>query len=127
MIKTRVLVMITPNGIHAYNRQLDKTETLATFPEDIPIVAKAMHKAYAPMIDEKVLEEALYKLIEYLKRQDAYLVEGDLVKVVEGRFYGVKILPEVAKDLQEIFGPEAEVMLNILLHIAQDLRERGLE
>jgi len=123
----RVLVMITPNGIHAYDTKLDKAETLATFPEDIPAVVKAMQKAYAPMIDEEVLEEALYKLIEYLKRQAAYLVEGDLVKVKDGKFYGVKILPEVAKDLQEVFGPEAEVILNIFLRVAQDLRERGLD
>lgn len=74
-----------------------------------------------------MLKEAFYKLIEYLKRQDGYLVEGDLVKVVDSKFYGVKTLPEVAKDLQEIFGPEAEVLLNIFLRIAQDLRKRGLE
>ncbi|RLI67587.1 MAG: hypothetical protein DRP02_14225 [Candidatus Gerdarchaeota archaeon] len=123
----RVVVMITPNGIHAYDRKLDKAETLAVFPEDIPIVAKAMHKAYAPMIDTEVLEEALYKLIEYLKRQGAWLYEGDLVRIKDGKLYGLKTLPEVAEDLQGIFGPEAEVLLNIFLRIANDLKERGLD
>jgi len=79
------------------------------------------------MIDTEVLEEALYKLIEYLKRQDAYLYEGDLVRIKNGKLYGLKTLPEVAKDLQEIFGSKTEVILNIFLRIAQDLRKRGLE
>jgi len=126
-MKMRVLVLISPNGIFAYDSRLDKAKALAVFPEDVSIVAKAMHKAYAPMIDTEVLEEALYKLIEYLKRQDAYLYEGDLVRIKDGKLYGLKTLPEVAEDLQGIFGPEAEVLLNIFLRIANDLKERGLD
>lgn len=118
-------VVITSNGIVIYDPKLDEAEVLATFPEDVNIVAKAMHKAYAPMIDAEVLEEALYKLIEYLKRHDAYLYEGDLVRIENGKLYGLKTLPEVAEELQEIFGPEAEVLLTIFLQITNDFKKRA--
>lgn len=64
----------------------------------------------------------LRQLLHYLDYREAYLIDGDLVKVDEGTPYGLKIYPEVVEEASRIYGNYMEVFLNILYDMMRDVK-----
>jgi len=139
-----VVVLLTPRGLWAMNLQNGDDRYIAHFPEDFDRFVNALAKTYAHGMPAWWVKAKLRQLIEYLEVRDAHILDGDLVRVEDGKIRGVKTMPELAKDLKlrvedgkirgvktmpelakdlkRIYGNDMELFLYIIFNLETDLR-----
>lgn len=116
------VVLLTPHGLWAMNLQNGDDRYIAHFPEDFDRFANALARTYAQGMPAWWIKAKLRQLIEYLEIRDAYILDGDLVRVEDGKIQGVKTMPELAEELKRIYGNDMELFLHIIFDLETDLR-----
>lgn len=85
-----VVVALGPKGFYVIRPKDGESEILASFPEDLNRVAFALFETYAEPLPFEWVRQKLKQLLHYLDLHEAYLIDGDLVAIIDGKPYGLK-------------------------------------
>lgn len=81
-----VVALGPPNGLYVIRLKTGgESETLASFPEDLNRVAFALFETYAEPLPFEWVRQKLKQLLHYLDLHEAYLIDGDLVAIIDDR------------------------------------------
>lgn len=69
------------------------------------------------------IKQKLKHLLHYLDLHEAYLIDGDLVAIIDGKPYGLKTYPEVIADIRRLFGNDMELFLRVVYDLMNDLKK----
>ena len=118
-----VVVLFGPNGLWAMDLRTNEDRYIARFPEDLETFVNALARTYARGMPTWWVRAKLKQLLEYLEVRDGYILDGDLIRVENGRIWGVKSMPELVKDLTRIYGKDIELFLLLLFDLGVGLRK----
>lgn len=119
-----VIVALTPHGLWAFDLRTGEDRYIVNFPEDLDRFALSLSATYLPTMSPYLIRRQLTHLLEYLEVRDAYIVEGDLVRVEDGKLWGPNTLPELAEELRRIYGEDMEELLFGIYRLLVDLRKK---
>ncbi|AHF80965.1 hypothetical protein [Thermococcus paralvinellae] len=118
-----VIVSLTPHGLWAFDLRTEEDRYIVNFPEDLDRVALSLSATYLPYKSPHIIRRYLIHLLDYLETRDAYIVDGDLVRIEDVKPWGTKTMPELAEELRRIYGEDMEELLIGLYRLLMDLRK----
>lgn len=118
-----VVVALGSKGLYVIRLKDGESGTLASFPEDLNRVAFALSETYAAPMPFGWIKQKLKHLLNYLDLHEAYLIDGDLVAIIDGKPYGLKTYPEVIADTRRLFGNDMELFLRVVYDLMDDLKK----
>lgn len=118
-----VVVVLGPKGLWSWNLRTGEDCFLAHFPEDFKAFVDAFTQTYAKGAPRWWVKTRLLQLLEFLDIRDGYIFEGDLVRVEDGRLWGVMTLSDLAKELKRIYGPDMEDFLMLIVEMLMETRQ----
>ncbi|NJE60523.1 hypothetical protein [Thermococcus sp. 21S7] len=119
-----VIVALTPHGLWAFDLRTEEDHYIVNLPEDLDHFALSLSATYLPYMSPRTIRRYLTHLLDYLEIHDAYIVDGDLVRVEDGHLWGSKTMPELAEELRTIYGEDMEELLFGLYRLLVDLRKK---